>query len=56
MRSQYIDEWGNHMGYCNDCGEEAELFAGSCCEDGEIVAYEDDNDPEGYQDQEEDNA
>lgn len=37
----YRDEWGNHYGYCNDCGEEAELGQ-DCCESGEVVPYEDD--------------
>jgi hypothetical protein len=43
--SQYVDEWGNRLGYCNSCGEEAELYGGECCEDGEIVPYDDDLDP-----------
>ena len=39
--SRYFDEWGRHMGFCNDCGEEAELGQ-ECCEEGEVVQYEDD--------------
>lgn len=42
--STYADEWGNRLGYCNDCGEEAPLY-GECCEDGEVVPYEDDEEP-----------
>jgi hypothetical protein len=36
----YRDEWGNVMGYCNDCGEEA-LPDTECCEHGEVVHYDD---------------
>jgi len=32
---------GEHLGYCNDCGEEAELGT-TCCDGGEVVPYEDD--------------
>lgn len=39
----YIDEWGNHFGYCNGCGEESELGR-DCCADGEVVPYDDDPD------------
>lgn len=38
--SEYIDELGNHYGYCNACGEEA-LIDSECCIDGEIVQYDD---------------
>ena len=41
----YVDEWGHHMGTCNSCGEEAELYT-ECCDDGEVVPYDDDPDPE----------
>lgn len=34
------DEWGNELGYCNSCGEEAEMDT-ECCEDGEVVEYDD---------------
>jgi hypothetical protein len=44
-RSQYIDEFSHHMGFCNSCGEEAELGS-ECCEDGEVEPYEDDREPE----------
>lgn len=37
----FVDEWGHRLGYCNSCGEEAELDS-ECCEDGEVVAYDDD--------------
>lgn len=43
--SQYLDEWGHHLGYCNDCGEEAEIGQ-ECCVDGEVVPYDDDLDPD----------
>lgn len=46
MANPYVDEYGTHYGYCNSCGEEAELYAGECCEDGEIVHYDDDPDPD----------
>lgn len=39
--ADYRDEYGHHMGYCNACGEEAELGQ-ECCEDGEVVEYDDD--------------
>lgn len=39
--TRYFDEWGHHLGYCNDCGEEAELGQ-ECCPDGEVVQFEDD--------------
>lgn len=29
------------MGYCNACGEEAELDS-ECCDSGEVVPYDDD--------------
>jgi len=48
--NHYVDENGTHYGWCNSCGEEAELFAGECCEDGEIEPYDDDPDPEGVAD------
>jgi len=34
------DEWATEYGYCNSCGEEAEMFT-ECCEDGEVVEYAD---------------
>lgn len=41
--------WGQHLGYCNACGEEAELGQ-ECsdldCIDGEVVPYDDDPDPD----------
>ncbi len=37
---RYVDESGEFLGYCNSCGEEAELY-GECCDDGEIEEYED---------------
>ena len=40
--SKYEDEWGHHMGYCNACGNEAVLGL-ECCEDGEVVPYDDDD-------------
>ena len=39
--ARYFDEWGHHLGYCNDCGEEVPLEQ-ECCEGGEVVQYEDD--------------
>lgn len=43
----YVDEWGAHYGHCNACGAEGELGQ-DCeeCEIGELVAYDDDPDPE----------
>lgn len=41
----YRDEYDRHLGYCNDCGEEA-LLDEECCEDGEIVQYDDDEEGE----------
>lgn len=41
MDNPYIDEFGTHVGYCNSCGEEVELDT-DCCEDGEVVMYDDD--------------
>jgi hypothetical protein len=41
----YVDEYGHHLGYCNSCGEEARLDE-PCCDDGEVVLYDDDPDPE----------
>lgn len=41
--THHIDEWGRHLGYCNDCGEEAELGQ-ECCPGGEVVQYDDDPD------------
>lgn len=35
-----IDEYGNHLGFCNSCGEETELHGSTCCDDGEIVPYD----------------
>lgn len=35
------DEWGRRLGWCNSCGEEAPLDT-DCCEDGEVVPYDDD--------------
>jgi hypothetical protein len=31
-----LDEWGHEIGYCNACGEEAQVGF-ECCDDGEIV-------------------
>lgn len=42
--SPYHDSYGNHLGWCNACGEERELD-GECCTDGEVVPYDDDPDP-----------
>lgn len=45
--SQYVDEYGHHFGFCNACGEEAEL--GQDCDEcinGEVVPYDDDFDPD----------
>lgn len=39
--TSYVDEDGTHYGWCNSCGEETPLD-GECCEDGEIVQYDDD--------------
>lgn len=39
----YIDVFGTHVGLCNSCGEEAELYT-ECCEDGEVEMYDDDPD------------
>ncbi len=39
----YVLDTGEHMGYCNSCGEEAEIGQ-ECCEDGEVVPYDDDPD------------
>ena len=36
----YLDEWGNSYGYCNACGEEAPADS-ECCNDGEVVPYDD---------------
>jgi len=41
---KFHDEWGNRVGYCNACGEEA-LLDSQCCEEGEVVAYDDDPEP-----------
>lgn len=30
------DEWGRELGYCNACGEEAELDT-ECCEYDDVV-------------------
>lgn len=34
-----LDNWGNRIGYCNSCGEEAAADS-ECCEDGEVVPPE----------------
>lgn len=34
------DEWGRTVGYCNSCGEES-VLDDECCEDGEVVPYDD---------------
>lgn len=39
--SKYEDDWGRRLGYCNACGEEA-LLDEECCEEGEVVPYDDD--------------
>lgn len=36
-----VNEYGDEIGWCNSCGEEANVALG-CCDDGEIVGYEDD--------------
>ena len=41
--SQYLDEYGNRYGYCNDCGEEA-ILDSECCINGEVVPHDDDID------------
>jgi len=38
----YQDEYGRRLGYCNACGNEA-LLDTECCEDGEVVLYDDDS-------------
>lgn len=41
---QFHDEYGHHLGYCNACGEEAELGQDCTeCDEGEVVAYDDDD-------------
>lgn len=37
----YTDGWDNHYGWCNACGEEA-LLDSTCCDEGEVVPYADD--------------
>ena len=44
-KGYYLDVWSHHYGYCNACGEEAEIDT-ECCEDGEVVFYDDDSDAE----------
>lgn len=39
--TRYFDEWGHHIGYCNECGEERELGM-DCCNTGEVVQFDDD--------------
>lgn len=39
---KYTDEWGNRYGYCNYCGEEAPLYGDGCCDEGEVVPFDDD--------------
>lgn len=39
-----IDDLGEELGYCNSCGEEAEMYS-ECCEDGEVVAHDDEPEP-----------
>lgn len=46
--SEFFDEWGHHIGYCNNCGEEAPLGT-ECCEEGEVVQY--DHDPTEFGDE-----
>lgn len=41
----YVDEWDRHYGYCDACGENAELGT-ECCDDGAVVPHEDDPDPD----------
>ncbi|HEX2244078.1 MAG TPA: hypothetical protein VHK27_12685 [Gammaproteobacteria bacterium] len=31
---------GNHIGYCNSCGEEG-ILAIECCDDGEMIPPDD---------------
>ena len=47
MSNPYVDEWGHHIGHCNACDEE-NMLGMDCqnCIDGEVVAYDDDPDPE----------
>lgn len=40
----FEDEYGHHLGYCNACVEEAVLYS-ECCDDGEVVPYDDDPTP-----------
>lgn len=42
--STHEDEYGRRYGWCNACGEEA-LIDTECCEDGEVVPYDDDEEP-----------
>jgi thymidine kinase len=39
-KTDYRDDWGNVMAYCNSCGEEAEEYT-ECCDDGEVVHHDD---------------
>lgn len=43
----YVDEYGEHIGYCNACDWEGDIY-GDCeeCSDGEMVTYDDDPDPQ----------
>lgn len=46
----YVDEWGHHIGFCNGCGAEGELGQDcSECDEGEVVPYDDDPDPDGLE-------
>lgn len=35
------DERGRTVGYCNSCGNEALLDDDDCCDDGQVVPYDD---------------
>lgn len=36
----FTDDFGNHMGHCNSCGEEAPLNGWPCCDSGEVEPYD----------------
>ena len=37
----FVDEYGNELGWCTSCGEEA-VSGTTCCIDGEVVPYGED--------------
>lgn len=48
----YVDEWGHHVGVCNGCGTEADLYQDCAeCDEGEIVPYDDDPDPDDLEEE-----